>query len=144
MVVALLHMAFREEFLTEEATWQLVVLIPEGGYKYRGIVIVQVMWTAVVVLLNRRFTASMTYHNFLHELRTGHGTGSANIEVKLLQQVGAMREAVLHAIFLDLHKAYHSLDRSRCLDILKKYGVENRVFHLLRRYWEWLHMLVLR
>ena len=34
-----------------------------------------------------------------------------------------MREAVLHAIFLDLHKAYDSLDKSRCLDILDGYVV---------------------
>ena len=30
-----------------------------------------------------------------------------------------MREEVLYVIFLDLHKAYDALDRSRCLEILE-------------------------
>ena len=42
-----------------------------------------------------------------------------------------MREAVLHAIFLDLHKAYDVLERSRCLGILKGYGVGIRSLRLL-------------
>ena len=38
-------------------------------------------------------------------------------------------------IFLDLHKAYGALDRSRCLDILEGYGVGPRAWQLLRAYW---------
>ena len=39
-------------------------------------------------------------------------------------------------IFLDLTKAYDALDRSRTLDILKGYGVGDRVRRLLATYWE--------
>ena len=70
-------------------------------------------------MLNRRFTASITYHNFLHGFRVGRGTGTATLEAKLLQQIAALREEVLYVIFLDLHKAYDVLDRSRCLIILE-------------------------
>ena len=38
-------------------------------------------------------------------------------------------------IFLDLTKAYDALDRSRSLEILKGYGVGERVRRLLREYW---------
>ena len=47
-----------------------------------------------------------------------------------------MREAVLHYIFLDLHKSYDAFDRSRHLDILEGYDVGPRSLRLLRRYWE--------
>ena len=47
-----------------------------------------------------------------------------------------MREEVLYVIFLDLTKAYDSLDRSRSLEILKGYGVGDRVRRLLTVYWE--------
>ena len=70
-------------------------------------------------MLNRRFTASITYHNFLHGFRVGRGTGTATLKAKLLQQLAALREEVLYVIFLDLHKAYDALDRSRCLIILE-------------------------
>ena len=65
----------------------------------------EVVWKAVVVILNRRFAASITYHDSLHGFRAVRGTGTATLEVKLLQQVTAMKEAVLHTIFLDLHKS---------------------------------------
>ena len=61
---------------------------------------------------------------------------TTTLEVKMLQQVMAMREEVLHKIFLDLHKEYNALDRFRCLEILEGYGVGPRALHLLYRYWE--------
>ena len=47
-----------------------------------------------------------------------------------------MREEVLYAIFLDLTKAYDALDRSRSLEILKRYGVGDRVRRMLRENWD--------
>ena len=47
-----------------------------------------------------------------------------------------MMEEVLYVMFLDLTKAYDALDRSRSLDILKGYGMGERVRKILREYWE--------
>ena len=55
----------------------------------------EVMWKVVAAILNRRLMASITYHNFLHVLRAGRGTGTATFEAKLLQQLAALREEVL-------------------------------------------------
>ena len=90
-----------------------MVLIQKWGGEYCGIGLVEVMWKMVAVILNRRFIASITYHSSLHGFRAVCGTGTATLEVKLLQQVAALRETVLHEIFLDLHKVYNALDRSR-------------------------------
>ena len=68
--------------------------------------------------------------------------GTATLEVKLPQQVAATREAVLHAILLDLNKVCDALDRSRCLDILEGYGLGPRALCLLFRYWKRLQMVV--
>ena len=70
---------------------QVVVLIPKVGGEYRGIGLVEVIWKAVTVILNRRFTAAITYHDSLHGFRAGRGTGTAALDVKLLQQVTALR-----------------------------------------------------
>ena len=40
--------------------------------------------------LNIRLTASITYHEFLHEFRAGRGTGTSTLEAKLLQQLAAL------------------------------------------------------
>ena len=126
--------ASQDGVLAEEANWKAVVLIPKGVGKYHGIGIVEVMWKAVAVILDRCFTASITYHIYLHGVWEGRGTGTTTLEVKILHQVMAMRKAVIHAIFLDLHKAYDALDRSRFLDILEGFGVRPRALRLLRRY----------
>ena len=91
----------------------MVVLIPKGKGDYRGIGLVEVMWKAVAVILNRRITSSITFHDVLHGLRAGRGTGTAALEAKLIQQLAAIREKVLYVIFLDVTKAYDALDRSR-------------------------------
>ena len=77
--------AFREGELAEEATWQAVVLIPKGKKDYRDIGLVEVIWKVVAAILNCRFTASITYHDFLHGFRAGCGTGTATLNAKLLQ-----------------------------------------------------------
>ena len=117
-VVAMVRAAFREGLLKKEATWQAVVLIPKGKGDYCCIVLVEVMWKLVAEILNHRLTASITYHDFLHGFRSGCGTCTATLEAKLLQQLADLREEVLYVIFMELHKAYDALERSRCMEIL--------------------------
>ena len=111
----LVQIAFREEELVEEEMCQAVVLITKGKKEYRGICLMEVMWKVVAAVLNSHFTASITYHDFLHGFWAGHGTGTATLEAKLLQNLSSLREEVLYVIFLELHKVYDALDRSRCL-----------------------------
>ena len=87
----LVQAAFQERNLAEEAPRQAVVLIPKGKNDYQGFVLVEVMWKVVAVIINLRFTASITYHNFLHGLWAGRGTGTATPEAKLLQHLAALR-----------------------------------------------------
>ena len=64
-VTELVQTAFRDIVLAEEATWQAVVLIQKGGGKYRCISLMEVMWKAVAVILNHRFTTSIKSHDSL-------------------------------------------------------------------------------
>ena len=84
-MVDLVQTAFREGDLAEESTWQAVVLTPKGKGDYRGTGLVEVMWKVMAVILNRRFTFSITFHDVLRGFRVGRGTGTATLEAKLLQ-----------------------------------------------------------
>ena len=113
-----------------------MVLIPKGKGEFRGIGLVEVTWKVVAVVLHRQLTAGIKLHDALHGFREGCGTGTATLEAKLFQQLAAIREEVLYVIFLDLTKAYDDLDRSRILEILKGYGVGDKVRRMLREYWD--------
>ena len=78
-VVELVQKSFREGELAEESTWQPLVLITKGKKDYRGIGLVEVMWKVVAMILNRRFTSSITYHEALHGFREGRGTETATL-----------------------------------------------------------------
>ena len=66
-------------------------LVLKGGGEYHGIGLVDVVWKLVAAIFNRRLTASITYHKFLHGFRAGRGTGTATLKAKLIQQLAAMR-----------------------------------------------------
>ena len=125
-MVDIVQLVFQDRVIVEEVDWQVVVLIPKGVGYYRVIGIMEVIWKSVVVILNRRFTAVITCPDFLHGFRAGCGMGTVTLKVKLLYQVDALRDAVLYAIFLDLHKSYNASDRSMCMGILKGCGMGPR------------------
>ena len=83
----------------------------------------EVLWKPTTSIINRRLNAAIQYHSSLHGLQTGRGTGTATLKAKLIHQMTAMMEAVLHTILLDPHKAYDALERYWRLDILAVYGV---------------------
>ena len=92
--MALARANFGEGMLAEEAMWQIVVLIPKGKGDYHGIGLVDVMWKVVADILNQRLTASITYHDFLHRLWAGHGTGNASLKAANCWSILASRVAL--------------------------------------------------
>ena len=99
-----------------------------------------VLWKVISGVINLRILSSIQFHDALHVFCAGRGTGTSTLEAKLLHQLIAMRETVLHSIFLNLRKAYNNLERYRCLDILSGYGVGARTLRILRTYWAQIQM----
>ena len=67
-VVELTQTAFREGNLAEEATWQTVVMIPNGKGEFWGIGLVEVIWKLLTLILHRRL-AAIKLHDVLHGFR---------------------------------------------------------------------------
>ena len=67
--------------------------------------------------------------------------GTAALKAKLIQQLMAMREAVLFEVFLDLQKSYDALYCDRFLEILAVYWVGPRTIRILQTYWDRLTMV---
>ena len=113
-VVAIMQADFHDMTLSDKSMCHMVVLIPRGdGRDFQGIGTVEVLLKTVTGLLNRHFTAAIYLNDVLHGFQAVNGMGTAAVEVKLLQQLTAMRDVVIHKIFLDFQKVYDNLDWDR-------------------------------
>ena len=89
-------------------------------------------------MINWRIRAAARFHDVLHGFQVGQVTRTTSLKSKLLHQLVVMREEVLYKVFLDLQKAYETLDQYRCMDILVGYGVDLRMERILKDYWDHL------
>ena len=135
ILVQLVQQVFDTGELPEDMARSTMILLPKGGGQFRGIGLLESVWKVISSVLNRRLQASIELHDALHGFRARRGTGTAIIEAKLLQQWARLKQVPLYGIFLDLRKAYDTLDRERALGILEGYGVGPRCLGLLRRFW---------
>ena len=82
--------------------WQAMVLLPKVKKEYRGIGLVEKMWKVVAAILNRRLTASVIFHGFLHRFWAGRGTGTATHRWELPGN---------YPVFTVVMVIYHYIDR---------------------------------
>ena len=116
-VVDLIQTCFRERRVPTQMLWSTVVLLPKGNGDYRGIGLLEISWKVIESIINRRIASKVEFHNALHGFRARRDMGTACIEAKLLQQLSKMVQTTLHFIFLDLRKAYDTVDRERLLEL---------------------------
>ena len=111
-VVAIIQVEFRGGEIAAPCACQTDVMIPKGGgTDFWGIGLVEFLWKKISGIINRRILSSIQFHGVLHVFHAGIETGDTNFKANMFQQLIVMREKVLHAIFLDLLKAYDALDR---------------------------------
>jgi hypothetical protein len=61
-------------------------------------------------------------HEALHGCPNRRGTGTAILEAKLAQQLAHLEQEPFYGVFLNLKKAFNTMDWERCLLILEGYG----------------------
>lgn len=102
--------------------------------------LLETVWKVSSRIINAWITGKVEFNDAFHGVGARRGCGIAIIEAKLVQQLSLRRQVPLYAIFLDLRKAYYTLDRERTLEILEVYGVSQRCLCLLLFFWD--HQLV--
>ena len=112
-----------------------MVLIPKGGGGYRGIGLLEPIWKVIEVIMDKRLN-EVEFRDSLHGFRAGRGTGTAIIEAKLAQQLAFREQAPLYGVFIDLRKAFNSMDRGRCLEVLEGYGASPKMLRLIKHFWD--------
>jgi hypothetical protein len=92
-------------------------------------------WKVCSAIVNSRLQKSIEFHESLHGFRKEHGTGTATLDAKLRMQLSHIQGVPMYQIFLDLSKAYDTMDRTRTLHILREYGVGEWILNMLSNFW---------
>ena len=86
--------------------------------------------------INNNLKACITFHDVLHILCAVRGTGTAILDIKLSQELTIINQEPLLLVFLDLRKAYETLDQGSILMTLEGYGAGPHMCGILADLWE--------
>ena len=110
-LVSIMQVVFQDGHIPEALEWATMVLIPNSGGGYIGIVLVKVIWKVCASILNIRLQSTTILRDALHGFRQGRGTRAAIMEAKLEHQLEGIVHKPLLQVFINVLKAYVSLDR---------------------------------
>jgi Reverse transcriptase (RNA-dependent DNA polymerase) len=114
----------------------VLVLIPKPGKAaFRGIALLETVYKLVLMIIHPRLTLTIILHESIHGFRQYQGTGTAIINLKILLQKVQRDSNPLNLVFLDLTKAYNTLDRDRMLQLLQAYGVGPNICQIINNIW---------
>ena len=82
-----------------------------------------------------RIDNKIPLHYINHVFRTERWKRIEILEVNIIQHIDSMETRPLHMVFIDLFKAYDTVDRIRILMILEEYGLGNNILCLLKSFW---------
>ena len=79
-------------------------------------------------------SCSIQFHNAPHGFCKNRGCGTATLECKLQQEESFLKGEALLQIFLDLTKAYNTLNRTQTLETLEGCGAGPNIQHILHTF----------
>lgn len=136
-VLDIVHKAFSAGEVPKDLCSEILVLIPKSTpNQFCGIALLEVIYKLISAICNRRIQNAIKFDDAVHGFRKGRGTGTAIMEAKLLMQLYCRQDDPLYMVFIDLKKAYNTLDRDRALNILEAYGVGPNLRRIFVRIWE--------
>jgi hypothetical protein len=113
-----------------------LVLLPKPGKdEFRGITLLDVTYKLISSCLNVRAQKAITFHDGIHGFRRGRGCQTALFEAKADMDAREGAGRPYHQIFLDLSKAFDTVDRGRLLSIMRAYGFGFRTMRFFEKCW---------
>ena len=96
----------------------------------------ETIWKIISSIITQCIQQSVKFHNAIHGFCPNRGTHTAIIEAKLYQQRHITEGKPLYHIFLDISKAYDTIDRKQKIRVLQGYGVGENCIRILRTLWD--------
>ena len=93
----------------------VLVLIPRVITKTRGIGLLETLWKVEEVLIDTYLHASLQLQDVLHGFRDRRGRGMSLQELNIYQEITSIDQDPLFLVFLDLRKAYDTVDQEHLI-----------------------------
>ena len=132
----IIQIAFKDGKFPNAFAYGVLVLIPKddaGGV--RGIGLLETLHKLISAIINMRLAKSINFCQAIHGFRRGRGCYTAIGETKLRIQEVTSNYKTLYQIYLDLTKAYDSIDRAQVIKILEIYKVGPRIRRYIGKIW---------
>ena len=134
-VVKLVQDAIGEGKIPSAFSIGTLVIIPKddkGGV--RGIGLLEVIHKLISQIINLRLGTQIKFLPEVHGFRKHRGTYTAIGEAKMRMQIEACTSSPVYQVYLDLSKAYDSIDRDRTLKIMEKYKIGPNIRNYIKKY----------
>ena len=105
--------------IPQELEWTVLVLISKGTTNTRGIGMLETLWKVVELMMDTHLRASLHMYNVLHGFKERRGTGTDITELNISQEIVIIDQYPLFLVFLDLGKAYDTVDQELLLITLE-------------------------
>ena len=102
----------------------------------REIGLLETIHKLVSQIINLRMSSTISFSEEVHGYRKKRGTYTAIGEVKLKMQMAGCESQTIYQLFLDLRKAYYSVNRGRTMRLLEKYGVGKNIRNYINHIWD--------
>ena len=137
MVVRMVRECFETGVAPTAFQFGTLVIIPKddkGGV--RGIGLLEAIHKLISTIINLRMTESVEFCPAVHGFRRKRGCFTAIGEAKLRMQRAACTGETVYQVYLDLRKAYDSINRDGVIALMKKYGVGPRICRYVEAIWQ--------
>ena len=112
-----------------------MVLIPKENTDIQDIGLLEIKWKVVESVIDTRIKTVLKFHDVLHGIYTGRGSGTPILELKLAQELASVDQHPLFLVLLDLRKAYNRQDPGMMLQTLSGYRAVPKLRGSLTKFW---------
>jgi Reverse transcriptase (RNA-dependent DNA polymerase) len=114
----------------------IMVLIQKPKQQgYCGITLLETFYKLLFMIIHIWLNLTIQLHDSIHGLRTQWGTRTAIMHVKLMMKQVQQDSNPMYMVFLDLKKAYNTINCNQMLELLQQYGVRPNMLHIIKNIW---------